>query len=208
MALLALLLVLGFAMPSSEAHGTARASLEVVGVEPVGVAGRNFKAGERVRLTVDGRRKTVTAGPRGGFKVVFPAANACNGFTAVARGSEGSRASITFAQFSNVHCLEPRSTQSASTSSVEKPALRLLTREPVAVRGTGFRPSEKVRIIALGSIKRVARQTTADARGTFKASFRLGADRTSNLVIAALGSEGSRATLAVRRRHSGPPPRE
>ena len=67
------------------------------------VAGRNFKAGERVRLTAEGRRKTVTAGTRGGFKVVFPEANVCNGFAAVARGSEGSRASVTFGQFLNVH---------------------------------------------------------------------------------------------------------
>ncbi len=71
------------------------------------VAGRAFKPGERVRLSADGRRKTVTAGARGGFKVVFPEANVCNGFVAVARGSKGSRATVTFAQFSNVHCLEP-----------------------------------------------------------------------------------------------------
>ena len=209
MALLALLLVL-FGLPTAAggpATATARPSLKVVAVQPVAVAGRSFKAGERVRLTADGRRKTVTAGTRGGFKVVFPEANACNGFTAVARGSEGSRATVTFAQFSNVHCLEPSSTQS-STAAAQKPALRVLTREPLAVRGTGFRPAEKVRVFALGSIKRLVRQTTADTRGTFKASFRLGADRTSHLVIAAVGSEGSRATVTVRRRYIGPPPRE
>ncbi len=96
---------------------TGRASLKIVGIEPVAVAGRAFKPGERVRLTADGRRKTITAGARGGFKVVFPEANVCNGFTAVARGSAGSRAVVTFAQFSNVHCLEPRSTQSVTAPS-------------------------------------------------------------------------------------------
>ena len=94
---------------TAAAKPTGRASLKIVGIDPVAVAGRNFKAGERVRLTAEGRRKTVTAGTRGGFKVAFPEANVCNGFAAVARGSEGSRASVTFAQFSNVHCLEPRS---------------------------------------------------------------------------------------------------
>ena len=189
------------------ANPTGRASLKIVGIDPVAIAGRNFKAGERVRVTAEGRRKTVAAGARGGFKVVFPEANACNGFTAVARGAEGSRATVTFAQFSNVHCLEPRSTQS-STVSAQKAALRVLTREPLTVRGRGFRPAEKVRVFALGSIKRLVRQTTADARGTFKASLRLGADHTSHLVIAAVGSEGSRATVTVSRRYIGPPPRE
>lgn len=96
----------------------------------------------------------------------------------------------------------------SSTAAAQRPALRVLTREPLAVRGTGFRPAEKVRLTALGGIKRRVGQTTADQRGTFKASFRLGADRTSNLVVAAVGSLGSRAHVAVRSRGSGPPPRK
>jgi hypothetical protein len=85
---------------------SGRAALEIVGVEPVAVAGRAFKAGERVRLTADGRRKTVTASARGSFKVVFLGANVCNGLVVVASGSEGSRATVAFAQLSSVHCLE------------------------------------------------------------------------------------------------------
>jgi hypothetical protein len=92
---------------TAPAKQTGRASLKIVAVEPVAVAGRAFKPGERVRVSADGRRKTITASTRGGFKVVFPEANVCNGFAAVARGSAGSRATVTFAQFSNVHCLEP-----------------------------------------------------------------------------------------------------
>jgi hypothetical protein len=86
---------------------SGRAALEIVGVEPLAVAGRAFKAGERVRLAADGRRKTVTANARGRFKVVFPGANACNGLVVVASGSDGSQATVAFAQFSSVHCLEP-----------------------------------------------------------------------------------------------------
>ena len=214
--LVLLVLVVGLSTTTltSDGSGTAatqptgRASLKIVAVEPVAVAGRGFKPRERVKVAADGRRKTITASARGGFKVVFPEASVCNGFAAIARGSQGSRASVTFAQFSNVHCLEPRSTQSVTASSARTPALRVMTREPLAVRGTGFRPAEKVRITALGSIKRLVRQTTADERGTFKASFRLGADRTSHLVVAAVGSQGSRAFVSVKRRLSGPPPRE
>jgi hypothetical protein len=88
---------------------TGRAGLNIVETDPVTLAGRAFKARERVRLSVDGRRKSVTASARGSFRVVFPEANACNGFVAVARGSAGSHASVAFAQFSNVHCLEPSS---------------------------------------------------------------------------------------------------
>ena len=86
---------------------TSRASLRIISIEPVAVAGRGFKPRERVRVSADGWRKAVTVSARGGFKVVFPEANVCNGFAAVARGSAGSRATVTFAQFSNVHCLEP-----------------------------------------------------------------------------------------------------
>lgn len=86
---------------------SGRAALEIVGVEPVAVAGRAFKSGERVRVTAGGRRKTVTASARGSFKVVFTGANVCNGLIVVASGSEGSRATVAFAQLSSVHCLEP-----------------------------------------------------------------------------------------------------
>jgi hypothetical protein len=215
LALIAILIGLPAISLASENHTTTaptsasgRPALMITATDPVTVAGRGFEAGERVSLTGNGRRKSLVAGPRGGFTVVFAKASVCNGFTAVARGSKGSRASVKFAQFSNVHCLEPSSTQLVAAPTAPKPTLRVVTREPLVVRGTGFRPAEKVRVFALGSLKRLVRQTTTDARGTFKASFRLGADRTSHLVVAAVGSQGSRATVAVKRRYIGPPPRE
>jgi hypothetical protein len=81
--------------------------VEIVQISPLTVAGRGFKPKERVRLTANGRRKLVTAGRRGTFEVTFPAANTCNGVFVVAVGSKGSRASVTFAQFSDILCLEP-----------------------------------------------------------------------------------------------------
>jgi hypothetical protein len=81
--------------------------VEVVQTSPLTVAGRGFKPKERIRVTANGRRKFVTAGRRGRFEVAFPAAKTCNGVFAVAVGSKGSRASVTFAQFSDIICLEP-----------------------------------------------------------------------------------------------------
>jgi|Tabmets5t2r1_1033131.scaffolds.fasta_scaffold00187_6 hypothetical protein len=95
------------ATTTAPASRSARPTLTIVATDPVTVAGRGFKASERVSLTGNGRRKSIVAGPRGGFTVVFAQASTCNGFTAVARGSKGSRASVKFAEFSNVHCLEP-----------------------------------------------------------------------------------------------------
>jgi hypothetical protein len=92
---------------SAVASQTSRAALKVVRAQPLTVAGRGFRAGERVTVKADGLTRSVTAGARGGFTVTFPEANTCNGVVVVARGSKGSRATVAFAQFSNVHCLEP-----------------------------------------------------------------------------------------------------
>lgn len=92
------------------------------------------------------------------------------------------------------------------------PSLRLVAKDPVAVGGRGFRSGERVRLVALGSLQRVSVTTHADETGTFKASFPpLGADRCSPLVVAAIGSQGSRASVNVMRRPCTPlrvpPPR-
>jgi hypothetical protein len=119
MAFLALIaLVVGLApftlTPESNGAGerpavgpSGRAVLRIVAVRPLTITGHGFKPGESVRVSGDRFRKTVTAGARGGFKVGFPRANVCSGVVVIARGSEGSRATVAFAQFSNVHCLDP-----------------------------------------------------------------------------------------------------
>jgi hypothetical protein len=114
LALLAVLLAIpamtgpaGGAVPTPAGNTAARATLEIVLTSPLTVAGQGFKPKERIRVSANGRRKSVTAGARGSFEVAFRAANVCNGVVVVAVGSKGSRASVTFAQFSDVHCLEP-----------------------------------------------------------------------------------------------------
>jgi hypothetical protein len=66
---------------------------------PVAFRGTGFKEHERVRVSVyAGERATkrLTAGVRGGFVVRFAGLdpNACVGFSALAVGNEGSRASF------------------------------------------------------------------------------------------------------------------
>jgi hypothetical protein len=102
---LILSLVLGVAVLGSPAGGSegvsgTKPSLKLVRPAPLTVQGLRFKAGERVRLTVrharNGRR-TVTAGPRGGFVVRFAGVvyDRCDGLLVTAIGSEGSRAVLT-----------------------------------------------------------------------------------------------------------------
>jgi hypothetical protein len=105
LALLAVLLAIpamtgpaGGAVPTPAGNTAARATLEIVLDSPLTVAGQGFKPKERIRVSANGRRN---------FEVAFRAANVCNGVVVVAVGSKGSRASVTFAQFSDVHCLEP-----------------------------------------------------------------------------------------------------
>ena len=66
---------------------------------PIALRGLGFKAHERVRVSVyAGERATkrLTAGARGGFVARFSNLDpsACAGFSAVAVGNEGSRASF------------------------------------------------------------------------------------------------------------------
>jgi hypothetical protein len=87
------------------------------------------------------------------------------------------------------------------------PSLRMMSGQSFAVRGQGFRSGERVRVIALGSLERASVRVTANARGAFTAAFRqrdLGG--CSLVVLTAIGSDGSRATLKPRRRPCGPPP--
>jgi hypothetical protein len=81
------------------ARTTIRPTLRLMDTSPIAFRGAGFKAHERVRVSVyAGERATkrLTAGARGRFVVRFSGLdpNACVGFSAVAVGNEGSRASF------------------------------------------------------------------------------------------------------------------
>jgi len=79
-------------------------ALALKSVRPTIVYGLGFKARERVRIT-GAVKKTVRATAGGTFSARI-GRDACQGFTIVAVGSGGSRATLNFAQISNVHCLD------------------------------------------------------------------------------------------------------
>jgi hypothetical protein len=97
--------LVGFSSGSTDTGNASRlapaqlqqaASLRLVSLHPLAVRGANFRAGERVRVTVfSGRkkvRKSVTA-PHRTFAASFAAsADPCVGALAIAVGNEGSRA--------------------------------------------------------------------------------------------------------------------
>ena len=74
-------------------------------------------------------------------------------------------------------------------------ALVLTTRNPVTVRGTGFKPNTRVRVTLLEA-KKLVRQTLANGRGTFTTTFSsVGIDHCSGWTVTA--SQTGRATVIL-----------
>jgi len=96
--LVTVLLAALIAMPVG-VEARAKPSVTVTRVVPLTVKGSGFHAGERVRVVVrvpQVHRKTVTAGRRGRFLVIFRVATAkCTTIEVVATGNRGSRATAT-----------------------------------------------------------------------------------------------------------------
>jgi len=68
------------------------------------------------------------------------------------------------------------------------------------IRGTGFEASERVRVSVLQSgAKRVARQMTTSAKGTFTMRMSTTLNRCLPAVVVAIGDDGSHATYRVPR---------
>jgi hypothetical protein len=75
-----------------------------------------------------------------------------------------------------------------------KATLKLIRGAPVTVRGTHFEAGERVRLVASSEGQRT-RRVTASTAGAFVAQFPFAFDRCNGLIIQAIGSDGSRATL-------------
>jgi len=79
------------------------------------------------------------------------------------------------------------------------PALRLMDSAYVAVRGTGFKPHERVRVVVVTRVRKTKR-VVAGAAGRFTVRFpRLNSSDCYGLSVTAVGSKGSRASLKVPR---------
>jgi hypothetical protein len=81
---------------------------------------------------------------------------------------------------------------SPATTSAAHPQLELLSQQPLIVRGSGFKPHEPVALAAKGTLASGHADATADANGSFTATFKR-LTRCDSFTVAALGSKGSRA---------------
>jgi hypothetical protein len=85
------------------------------------------------------------------------------------------------------------STPAAAPST--RPLLRALDLQPLVVRGTAFRPYERVKLILSADVA-VGRTLKASVNGRFTTRFRtVSVGRCEGFVLQAFGSRGSRATL-------------
>ncbi len=84
-----------------------------------------------------------------------------------------------------------------SATSSRQPAMKIVDKTPLTLRGTGFAAGERVRLVVRVP-GRVQTRVTASRRGLFVAVFsRAGYNRCSGLTAFAIGSRGSRARLLL-----------
>jgi hypothetical protein len=89
------------------------------------------------------------------------------------------------------------SASGSSERAGRSPSIRLVSQQPLVVRGRHFRSSERVRVVVLASSRRV-RRVTATGTGTFTATFRkVRFVRCTGLDVRAIGSKGSIAVLKL-----------
>jgi hypothetical protein len=95
-----------------------------------------------------------------------------------------------------------------AAAAASKPALRMLDRQPLVVRGEGFHAGERVRVTALTGIGPRFATVTA-VGGRFRVTFRLPTTGCSAARgVIARGSDGSVATMALGGGVCVPPPRD
>ena len=83
----------------------------------------------------------------------------------------------------------------ADGAAPARPALTLVDRDPLTVRGVAFRPNERVKLLVTpGPVTRRAR---AGVRGGFRVSLGFTPGRCDDVVVQAIGEHGSRAMVDV-----------
>jgi hypothetical protein len=86
----------------------------------------------------------------------------------------------------------------AGSEAKRVPALRLLDRQPLTLRGKSFLPRELVRVTVTTDGKSTVKRIRATATGTFTANFvAVELDRCSGALVVASGLRGSQARLKV-----------
>lgn len=83
---------------------------------------------------------------------------------------------------------------SARGESAVKPSLWVTDASPLALRGSGFKPKERV-VVIVSAHRRVSRRTVASRGGTFELVFPgVASSNCSGFSATAVGNRGSRAS--------------
>ena len=84
------------------------------------------------------------------------------------------------------------------------PRLTIVSTSPLTAGGRGFRPNERVKLVATGQGVE-SKTIQASPRGVFSARFGLSPAAGAAVVIQAIGSRGSRAMVDVTQPDRTPP---
>jgi hypothetical protein len=82
--------------------------------------------------------------------------------------------------------------------------LRIVDTAPLTVRGTSFKPGERVKLL-VNAGKPVTRAVKAGPRGGFTARLGIGTSIDTAVVVQAIGMRGSRAMVDVTTPHGSRP---
>jgi hypothetical protein len=96
-----------------------------------------------------------------------------------------------------------------AVAAESRPALRLVSSQPLVVQGVHFRAHERIRVTAYVEVVKHARVVRATAAGRFKASFDLATPLDpclESLRVTAVGARGSEAVLKLPQRACPPSP--
>jgi hypothetical protein len=98
-------------------------------------------------------------------------------------------------------------TYAAPGAATGSPRLTMVSRTPLVVRGTGFRPEERVTVSALTSLRTVVVRTRATAGGVFRVRFGSFTQPCGRpFAVRARGAAGSSALLRLAAPPCVPPP--
>jgi hypothetical protein len=89
------------------------------------------------------------------------------------------------------------------------PVLRLVSTQPLTVKGTHFKSHERVRVTASGEMTKRSKLVRASTTGTFKVSFSSGPTIdpcVESVRISAVGARGSDALMKLPQRACPPSP--
>jgi hypothetical protein len=161
------------------ARSAAAPTLRVVRLSPFTLRGTNFKAGEKVTVTiVAGKRATAraTADSRGSFTVRLAVpVTKCTKYSLKAAGALGSRVSLA-----------------SRLGAACKPKARVEFGASVVVVGTNFQPGERVSV-TLSADETWTAKAVASAKGSFSADLgQLPLSECHAYKLTAVGSRGSR----------------